>query len=328
MSTYPLAEGLPELRAAIAAWIGAALRRRRSTPTREVVPTLGSKEAIFHLAQVVGGGLASRSPTPGYPVAERGAAFAGKRGARAAAAAERGFLPDLDARRHWARIGDPVAQLPEQPDRRDRAARALRARRRARARARLRRSPATRPTRELYFGARAARLGARSSPTAATCSSFNTLSKRSSMPGYRSRLRRRRPRGDRRAQALPPQRRRRAARSSSSARRSPPGATRSTSRRCARATAPSATSLLPALEAAGLRHAGGDATFFLWLDAGERRRGAAPPRCSSAASSSRPARSSAPAGEGYLRARARADARRVRARGGAAGVSRWRAGRR
>jgi acetylornithine aminotransferase len=27
--------------------------------------------------------------------------------------------------------------------------------------------------------------------------------------------------------------------------------------------------LLPALEAAGLRSAGGDATFFLWLDAGE-----------------------------------------------------------
>jgi acetylornithine aminotransferase len=26
--------------------------------------------------------------------------------------------------------------------------------------------------------------------------------------------------------------------------------------------------MLPALEARGLRHAGGDATFFLWLDAG------------------------------------------------------------
>jgi acetylornithine aminotransferase len=28
--------------------------------------------------------------------------------------------------------------------------------------------------------------------------------------------------------------------------------------------------MLPALEARGLRHAGGDATFFLWLDAGPR----------------------------------------------------------
>ena len=53
-STYPLADGLPELRAAIAAWIerrfGPAL-----DPGTEVLPTLGSKEAIFHLAQVVGG---------------------------------------------------------------------------------------------------------------------------------------------------------------------------------------------------------------------------------------------------------------------------------
>jgi aspartate/methionine/tyrosine aminotransferase len=44
--------------------------------------------------------------------------------------------------------------------------------------------------------------------------------------------------------------------------------------------------LLPALEAAGFRHAGGDATFFLWLDAGEDAE-ARPRGCSSAGSSSR-----------------------------------------
>jgi acetylornithine aminotransferase len=33
--------------------------------------------------------------------------------------------------------------------------------------------------------------------------------------------------------------------------------------------------VLPALEAAGFRHAGGDATFFLWLDAGEDAESAA-----------------------------------------------------
>ena len=33
--------------------------------------------------------------------------------------------------------------------------------------------------------------------------------------------------------------------------------------------------VLPALEAAGFRHAGGDATFFLWLDAGEDAEAAA-----------------------------------------------------
>ena len=46
-------------------------------PDREIVPTLGSKEAIFHLAQVAGGELVA-APTPAYPVYERGAAFAGR----------------------------------------------------------------------------------------------------------------------------------------------------------------------------------------------------------------------------------------------------------
>jgi aspartate/methionine/tyrosine aminotransferase len=77
VSGYPKAEGLPALRAAIAAWVdrrfGAAL-----DPDTEVVPTLGSKEAIFHLAHVVGGpGARVATTTPGYPVPARGAMFAG-----------------------------------------------------------------------------------------------------------------------------------------------------------------------------------------------------------------------------------------------------------
>ena len=43
----------------------------------EVLPTLGSKEAIFHLAQVLDGEFVA-VPKPAYPVYERGAAFAGK----------------------------------------------------------------------------------------------------------------------------------------------------------------------------------------------------------------------------------------------------------
>src|SRR3982751_6703153 len=52
ISTYPLAEGLPELREAVAGWRG----RRFGVPVgsdAEIVPTYGSKEAIFLLAQVV-----------------------------------------------------------------------------------------------------------------------------------------------------------------------------------------------------------------------------------------------------------------------------------
>src|SRR5665647_57430 len=51
-SPYPLAQGLPELRSAVAAWCA---RRFGVTldPGTEIVPTYGSKEAIFSLAQVL-----------------------------------------------------------------------------------------------------------------------------------------------------------------------------------------------------------------------------------------------------------------------------------
>jgi LL-diaminopimelate aminotransferase len=95
LSAYPVAEGLPELRSAIAAWVG----RRFGAPLdpdTEIVPTLGSKEAIFHLAQVVDGDLVAMG-TPSYPVYERGAAFAGKALLELPLRAGAGFLPDLDA---------------------------------------------------------------------------------------------------------------------------------------------------------------------------------------------------------------------------------------
>jgi acetylornithine aminotransferase len=97
VSSYPLAEGLPETRAAIAAWV----QRRFGTrldPDTEVVPTLGSKELVFGLAQVIGGpGATVGVPTPGYPVPERGAAFAGATVVPVPLTADRGWLPDLDA---------------------------------------------------------------------------------------------------------------------------------------------------------------------------------------------------------------------------------------
>ena len=76
---YPAAAGLPELREAIAAW---AARRFDVVldPDTEVIPTLGSKEAIFSFAQVVvdieRGKDTVAYTEPGYPVYERGALFA------------------------------------------------------------------------------------------------------------------------------------------------------------------------------------------------------------------------------------------------------------
>src|SRR5947199_8413311 len=67
VSSYPRAPGLPELRTAIAGWIDR--RFAANVTTDEIVPTLGSKEAIFSFAQLVLGekrGVAI--PEPAYPV--------------------------------------------------------------------------------------------------------------------------------------------------------------------------------------------------------------------------------------------------------------------
>src|SRR5579862_7867409 len=93
---YPLAQGLPELREAAAGW----LERRFGVavdPDAEVVPTYGSKEAIFSLAQVLGtDGRVVAFGEPAYPVYERGALFAGARVRTLPLRRETGFLPDLD----------------------------------------------------------------------------------------------------------------------------------------------------------------------------------------------------------------------------------------
>jgi len=97
---YPAAVGLPELREAVASWIE---RRFGVTPDPEthVIPTLGSKEAIFSFAQVVldiaGGRDTVVLTEPGYPVGVRGAQFAGARVEELPLLEENGFLPDLDA---------------------------------------------------------------------------------------------------------------------------------------------------------------------------------------------------------------------------------------
>lgn len=119
-SRYPLARGLPELREAIAAWA----RRRFGVgldPEREIIPTLGSKEAIFSLAQVVVDPAGPRKlvvvTEPGYPVPERGALFAGGNPHALPLREEHGFLPDIDALDDdtWARIALFWVNYPNNP---------------------------------------------------------------------------------------------------------------------------------------------------------------------------------------------------------------------
>ena len=94
---YPLAQGLPELRQAASDWC----KRRFGVavdPDTEIVPTYGSKEAIFSLAQVLD--TAGRTVVfgePAYPVYERGALFAGAKVQTLPLLRENDFLPDIDA---------------------------------------------------------------------------------------------------------------------------------------------------------------------------------------------------------------------------------------
>jgi len=120
VSTYPLAEGLPELRSAIADWCTSRFGVRLD-PDTEIVPTYGSKEAIFLLAQVVVDRESDRqlvvTTQPGYPVPDRGATFAGAEVQQLPLHESHGFLPDLDAvpAETWERVAILWLNYPNNP---------------------------------------------------------------------------------------------------------------------------------------------------------------------------------------------------------------------
>jgi acetylornithine aminotransferase len=104
VSSYPRATGLPELRQAISGWI----ERRFGVsvdPAKEIVPTLGSKEAIYSFAQIaLGDKRVVAIPEPAYPVYERGALFGGGTVVTLPLKEQNGWLPDLDAFDAWDEI--------------------------------------------------------------------------------------------------------------------------------------------------------------------------------------------------------------------------------
>jgi succinyldiaminopimelate transaminase len=95
---YPRAPGLPELREAISRWL--MLRFDADVdPARELIPTYGSKEAIFLFPLVACSPDKNVVviPEPAYPVYERGARFAGAEPQFVPLREGHGWLPDLDA---------------------------------------------------------------------------------------------------------------------------------------------------------------------------------------------------------------------------------------
>ena len=93
------------------------------------MPAIGAKECIFNLnLAFLDPGDVALAADPGYPVYTGGPLLAGAEPVLMPLVPERGFAPDLGAiPRGRARAGAAdVLQLPEQPDRRGRAGRAVR----------------------------------------------------------------------------------------------------------------------------------------------------------------------------------------------------------
>jgi succinyldiaminopimelate transaminase len=261
VSLYPLAEGTPELREAVAAW---AQRRFGAVldPESEVVPTMGSKEAIFHLPQIVAGrGDRVAIPSPAYPVYGRGALFAGADVVDVPLDPARGWLPDLDAM-DWDGVALLWLNYPNNPT----AATAtleLYERAAALARAHGFLLAVDEAYSELWFAGDPP-VSALQLADLTNVAVFNTLSKRSSMPGYRcgfvagdaelvAALKRYRPNVGVAPQVF-------VQRAAAAAWADEEHVAETRERYRAKREA-----LLPALLAAGLQPSGGDASFFLWM---------------------------------------------------------------
>ncbi|MBI4186112.1 MAG: LL-diaminopimelate aminotransferase [Chloroflexi bacterium] len=94
---YPETEGLSALRQAIAGWY----QRRFGIafdPGTEVLPLIGSKEGIAHIALcLIDPGDVALVPDPGYPVYSIGTSLVGGEPYLMPLVEKNGFLPDLDA---------------------------------------------------------------------------------------------------------------------------------------------------------------------------------------------------------------------------------------
>jgi succinyldiaminopimelate transaminase len=187
-SRYPKAEGLPELKEAIAAWCARRYGVQLDAQA-EVMPTLGSKEAVFSLPFIALDPRSERRTVvvtePGYPIPERAAQLAGASVVRLPLRESNGFLPDLDqlTPKQWDGVAVLWLNYPNNPT----AAMASAAFYQAAAELADRHGfllASDEAYSEIYFGAPPA--SALEVKDRSRIAVFNTQSKRSSMTGYRS----------------------------------------------------------------------------------------------------------------------------------------------
>ena len=94
---YPESDGLPQLRQAISTWYQKRFGLSFN-PDKEVLPLIGSKEGIGHIALCfIDPGDIALVPDPGYPVYAIGTMFAGGESYLLPLTEDNNFLPDLDS---------------------------------------------------------------------------------------------------------------------------------------------------------------------------------------------------------------------------------------
>ena len=94
---YPETDGLPEVRQAIATWYKDRFGVGHLDPNTEVLPLIGAKEGIGHVAFCfLDPGDIALVPDPAYPVYSVGTMFAGAESYTMPLVEENGWLPDLD----------------------------------------------------------------------------------------------------------------------------------------------------------------------------------------------------------------------------------------
>lgn len=121
LSKYPLTHGLPELRQACADWLHRRYNGLTLNPDTEILPVLGSREALFAFVQTVLDGTAAEkpvvvSPNPFYQIYEGATLLAGGELVLADSRAPR-FLPDWDsvADEQWQRCKLVFVCSPDNP---------------------------------------------------------------------------------------------------------------------------------------------------------------------------------------------------------------------
>ena len=121
LANYPMTAGAPALREVIAAWLSRRHRLPAIDASTQVLPTLGSREALFGFAQAIVDasrpGATVITPNPFYQIYEGAALLAGAGTWCVNADAANGFAPDWDSvpADVWARAQLVYVCSPDNP---------------------------------------------------------------------------------------------------------------------------------------------------------------------------------------------------------------------